>query len=319
VPFRCLLVLPNYPEGAMSKPAVQVVFHYQMRTLDAAKGSLVQRAKDKAEELGLDWRDFLQVACLRQHGVVSGHHVAEQIYVHSKLLIVDDRVVICGSANINDRSLSGNRDSEVCVLLETSGDMETPPPGSPLYWPIHHASARSISRKVYDAECKFEASNTSELGESELKKHWWGANQFAYSLRSYIWATLLGEGIQEDGTPSPEALKGVVNPVSNATWACIRNTARRNADIYSKAFPYMPSDHHDTVEKYLEDQETEIEAARRARASSFKAQPSKIAVRELSGVLVDYPLQFLRASLEAGDLLPTIGEKEALVPLATFT
>ena len=36
-----------------------------------------------------------------------------QIYVHSKLMIVDDSVVLCGSANINDRSQCGDRDSEV--------------------------------------------------------------------------------------------------------------------------------------------------------------------------------------------------------------
>jgi phosphatidylserine/phosphatidylglycerophosphate/cardiolipin synthase-like enzyme len=35
--------------------------------------------------------------------------VTEQIYIHSKLLIVDDRLVICGSANINDRSMLGKR------------------------------------------------------------------------------------------------------------------------------------------------------------------------------------------------------------------
>lgn len=33
-------------------------------------------------------------------------------------MIVDDRLVICGSANINDRSLLGNRDSEVAVMIE---------------------------------------------------------------------------------------------------------------------------------------------------------------------------------------------------------
>ena len=43
------------------------------------------------------------------------------VYVHTKLLIADDRVVICGSANINDRSQMGDRDSEVCLLLRTRG------------------------------------------------------------------------------------------------------------------------------------------------------------------------------------------------------
>lgn len=36
-----------------------------------------------------------------------------QVYVHSKIMIVDDRYALIGSANINDRSLLGSRDSEV--------------------------------------------------------------------------------------------------------------------------------------------------------------------------------------------------------------
>jgi len=41
--------------------------------------------------------------------------VTELIYVHSKLMIVDDNYVIMGSANINDRSMLGTRDSEIAV------------------------------------------------------------------------------------------------------------------------------------------------------------------------------------------------------------
>jgi hypothetical protein len=44
--------------------------------------------------------------------------VTELIYVHSKLLIADDKLVICGSANINDRSMLGKRDSEIAVVIE---------------------------------------------------------------------------------------------------------------------------------------------------------------------------------------------------------
>lgn len=35
-------------------------------------------------------------------------------------MIVDDRFVIIGSANINDRSMCGTRDSEVAMLIEDS-------------------------------------------------------------------------------------------------------------------------------------------------------------------------------------------------------
>lgn len=41
-----------------------------------------------------------------------------QVYVHSKIMIADDCVALVGSANINDRSLLGSRDSEVPLLLD---------------------------------------------------------------------------------------------------------------------------------------------------------------------------------------------------------
>lgn len=44
--------------------------------------------------------------------------MTEIIYIHSKLMIVDDRVVLIGSANINDRSLLGSRDTELAVVIE---------------------------------------------------------------------------------------------------------------------------------------------------------------------------------------------------------
>lgn len=37
------------------------------------------------------------------------------IYVHSKGMIVDDEFVLMGSANINQRSLEGTRDTEIAM------------------------------------------------------------------------------------------------------------------------------------------------------------------------------------------------------------
>lgn len=37
------------------------------------------------------------------------------IYVHAKGMIVDDEYVIIGSANINQRSLDGSRDTEIAM------------------------------------------------------------------------------------------------------------------------------------------------------------------------------------------------------------
>lgn len=44
--------------------------------------------------------------------------VTEIIYVHSKIMIVDDKVALIGSANINDRSLNGARDTELALIVE---------------------------------------------------------------------------------------------------------------------------------------------------------------------------------------------------------
>lgn len=37
------------------------------------------------------------------------------IYVHSKMMIADDTYIIVGSANINQRSMAGTRDTEIAV------------------------------------------------------------------------------------------------------------------------------------------------------------------------------------------------------------
>jgi phospholipase D1/2 len=44
--------------------------------------------------------------------------VTEIVYVHSKMMIIDDDMVIMGSANINDRSMLGRCDSEIALIVE---------------------------------------------------------------------------------------------------------------------------------------------------------------------------------------------------------
>ena len=67
------------------------------------------------------------------------------IYVHSKLMIVDDRRCIIGSANINDRSLMGDRDSELAIVVEeNNGDIASynPQNGDPNFKGIENGRAQ---------------------------------------------------------------------------------------------------------------------------------------------------------------------------------
>ncbi|KAL2002201.1 hypothetical protein VTN02DRAFT_424 [Thermoascus thermophilus] len=57
--------------------------------------------------------------------------VQGELYVHAKVCIVDDRVVICGSANINDRSQLGSCDSELSIVMEDQALIDSAMDGKP--------------------------------------------------------------------------------------------------------------------------------------------------------------------------------------------
>ena len=83
--------------------------HYNYASICRGDNSLFRQL----EKSGINPISYVSFCSLRTWGELLGTPVTELVYIHSKLLICDDRIVICGSANINDRSLLGTRDSEV--------------------------------------------------------------------------------------------------------------------------------------------------------------------------------------------------------------
>ena len=83
---------------------LKVQLHYEFLTLSRGGRSLFEElAKDPNI---VDPFEYISVYGLRNHGIMPNNiPVTELIYIHSKLMIVDDLFVIIGSANINDRSL----------------------------------------------------------------------------------------------------------------------------------------------------------------------------------------------------------------------
>lgn len=65
--------------------------------------------------------------------------IQEELYVHGKLLIVDDKTVICGSSNINDRSQLGVHDSELSIVMTDTRIVNTTMGGQP-YEAGYHAT-----------------------------------------------------------------------------------------------------------------------------------------------------------------------------------
>jgi phospholipase D1/2 len=146
LPFHVYLVLPVHPEGTLNTLNIMTQLHLTMQSLVFGSYSLINRirravlveqlcrakglkkseavsivnafdVKKVVDDGGDKWKKYLTLLNLRNWQVLDKRPVTEQIYVHSKLLIADDRVAILGSANINDRSQLGNRDSELAVIV----------------------------------------------------------------------------------------------------------------------------------------------------------------------------------------------------------
>ena len=114
-PFRVVFLLPSLPgfQGDLddlSAGTLRAITHWQYRSI---RHLLAQLDKEKLRSA-----DYIEFFALRNHGFLAGRHVTEQVYIHSKMMMADDRVVIIGSANINDRSLIGVRDSEIAIKIE---------------------------------------------------------------------------------------------------------------------------------------------------------------------------------------------------------
>lgn len=130
--FKIYVFIPLLPgfEGDIVKPDSQVLklqIKFQQETINKGPNSVfsvLRRAGIKAD-------DYIRFFALRNHACFDDGPKEEMIYIHSKCLIVDDRVVIMGSANINDRSMLGKRDSEVCLLVQDTEEVESVMGGEP--------------------------------------------------------------------------------------------------------------------------------------------------------------------------------------------
>lgn len=129
--FRVYVLVPIHPEGDPTSSAVQEILHWQHRTMEMMYRK-ISKALRKAK-IDAHPTDYLGFFCLGKRespdevpegldepdtSTVAGkvrETLRFMIYVHSKMAIFDDEYIIVGSANINERSMSGNRDSEMAV------------------------------------------------------------------------------------------------------------------------------------------------------------------------------------------------------------
>ncbi|EPS60466.1 hypothetical protein M569_14336, partial [Genlisea aurea] len=130
--FRVYVVVPMWPEGFPESSTVQAILDWQRRTMQMMYTDISVALKAKGIEA--DPKDYLSFFCLGNREVKTPGeyepperpepgsdyaraqtHRRGMIYVHAKTMIVDDEYIIVGSANINQRSMDGGRDSEIAM------------------------------------------------------------------------------------------------------------------------------------------------------------------------------------------------------------
>ena len=148
-PFKVYIVIPLHPEGDPADHIFQEILFWQYRTMQF----MYKKIASAIKEHGVEHRhptDYLNFFCLAKRESLYENNwdelqlcepdpytiagklrqtLRQPVYVHSKMSIFDDEFILVGSANINQRALGGNRDTEIAVggyqpahIIDESGD-----------------------------------------------------------------------------------------------------------------------------------------------------------------------------------------------------
>ncbi|KOS18345.1 Phospholipase D1 [Escovopsis weberi] len=142
--------------------------------------------------------------------------VSEQLYIHSKLLIADDCLAICGSANLNDRSQLGTHDSEIAVVIEGGPAVDSYMNGRPCKVSQFVSSLR---RQIFRKHLGL----LPDQPWDQPNQNWTPVN---HSLNSYDWDS--------------ECDRIVEDPLSPRFMNLWEDTASINTEVFSRAFHPVP-------------------------------------------------------------------------------
>ena len=152
--------------------------------------------------------------------------VSEELYIHSKLLIADDRLTICGSANLNDRSQLGTHDSEIAVVIEDGPSVVSQMNEKPF---TVSQFATTLRRQLF-------RKHLGMIPDQRWEKPEGNWLPLANSPNLYDWGS---DGDRWTADP--------LHPQLLQLWA---DVARQNTEIFSRAFHPVPNDHVRTWKDY---------------------------------------------------------------------
>lgn len=218
--------------------------------------------------------------------------VQEELYIHSKLLIVDDRIVVCGSSNLNDRSQQGDHDSELSIVMEDTRMIQSTMNGQPYEAGYHAATLRRylwrehlglLSGQEYDAKDDINAQPPTVNPDNNIYDQDESWNFVEDPLGDKLWETWTGQADR-----NTEIFRHLfhADPDNNSEFHSVRSKTALIAELtvgVVKTFDdydrYMPS--RGVKAGHIFDQFMPPEDARKK-------------LSEIKGHLVWFPLDFLK-------------------------
>ncbi|KAI7898091.1 uncharacterized protein BX663DRAFT_526183 [Cokeromyces recurvatus] len=211
-------------------------------------------------------------------------YVTEELYIHAKLLIADDKVVIMGSCNLNDRSQCGDRDSEIALLVE---DQETIP--------------SRMNGHYYEAS-RFAAS----LRRSLWKEH---LGLLPCNEPDQVTNNMLPLPVPQDDYTGTEEDEQVIDPLDDETLERWNFTAKTNTVAFREVFHCVPDDTVTDWEEYKSfyPDPNQIDIGH-VYDPEMSVEDIRDRLANIHGHLVEFPYHFLENVDLQGDSIPFIGD-----------
>ncbi|CAF1710606.1 BnaC03g62540D [Brassica napus] len=126
--FAVYVVIPMWPEGDPKSGPMQEILYWQSQTMQMMYDVIARELK--SVQSNAHPLDYLNFYCLGKREQFPDHDMPAtnvsavtdsykfkrfMIYVHAKGMVVDDEYVLMGSANINQRSMAGTKDTEIAM------------------------------------------------------------------------------------------------------------------------------------------------------------------------------------------------------------
>ncbi|KAF9473130.1 phospholipase D/nuclease [Pholiota conissans] len=196
-------------------------------------------------------------------------YVSELLYIHSKLMIVDDRRVIMGSANINDRSQKGDGDSEIALVIEDDDMINSTMDGES--YEVSRFAA-TLRRQLYKEHLGLIEPQLADARDPEVTSF----------MRPAPFPN-------KDETRTHED-RLVSDPLADATNSLWMETARKNREIFTELFRPIPTNLVRNWEAY-DNYRPKTKTGH--LVPGIPLERVKTRLNQVKGALVECPLDFL--------------------------